>query len=412
MKKKYSSHLINEGYQNNNGLFDSGKGSKIILNGKSFLDLSSGNGTQLLGHNSSIFKKTIKNMVKENITLLCTPNKQANSFSKVLKKILPNKHKFIFCNSGTEAIIKALRICHAITDKNLILSVTGSWHGSVDNLLFTPGNNLKANPLSAGIAKNFQKKIKFIPYNDIQTSEKIIKKYRKKAACIVIEPIQGCLPMEEAKSYLKFLRNISKKYKINLIFDELITGLRTDGSSLQSYFNIKPDISTFGKCFGGGLPIGIIAITKKVYNSIYKKNPKVFFGGTFSGNSLSTYVGKEITNYVLKNKKKIFPKLENSSKFFQTKLNEFFVTEKIKAKIYRFKSLLRVVYTDKQPKNRVQRDFFEHKNQSKIFLMKNFLFSKKIYYPGNGLIFFSDKIKKSELEYLVKTFKTGFKNFF
>ena len=90
MKKKYSSHLINEGYQNNNGLFDSGKGSKIILNGKSFLDLSSGNGTQLLGHNSSIFKKTIKNMVKENVTLLCTPNKQANSFSKVLKKI-PSK---------------------------------------------------------------------------------------------------------------------------------------------------------------------------------------------------------------------------------------------------------------------------------------------------------------------------------
>ena len=412
MIKKNNSYLINEGYQNNNNLFESGKGSKIVLNGKSFLDLSLGAGTQILGHNSLVFKKTIKSMVKENITLLCTPNKQANSFSRVLKKMFPNKHKFIFCNTGTEAMIKALRICHAITDKNLILSVTGSWHGSVDNLLFTPGKNLKANPLSAGIAKNFQKKIKFIPYNDIKTSEKIIKKYRKKAACIVIEPIQGCLPLEEAKSYLKFLRNISKKYKINLIFDELITGLRTDGRSLQTYFNIKPDISIFGKCFGGGLPIGIIAITKKVYNSIYKKNPKVFFGGTFSGNSLSTYVGKEITTYILKNKKKIFPKLENTSKLFQTKLNEFFVEEKIKAKVYRFKSLLRVVYTDKQPKNRVQRDFFEHKNQGKIPLMKNFLFSKKIYYPNNGVIFFSDKINKGELEYLIKNFKMGFKKFF
>ena len=82
-----------------------------------------------------------------------------------------------------------------------------------------------------------------------------------------MEPIQACLPMKESKKYLKFLRKISEKNKIILIFDELITGLRTDGSTLQNYFKIKPDISTFGKCFGGGMPIGIIGISKK-----YQKN--------------------------------------------------------------------------------------------------------------------------------------------
>ena len=107
-----------------------------------------------------------------------------------------------------------------------------------------------------------------------------------------------------AKNYLKFLRQISSKHNIILIFDELITGLRTNGSTLQNYFKIKPDISTFGKCFGGGFPIGIIGITKKVYQNLSKKNKKVFFGGTFSANSISTYVGMRTTNYILKNKKK------------------------------------------------------------------------------------------------------------
>ena len=88
---------------------------------------------------------------------------------------------------------------------------------------------------------------------------------------------------EEAKEYLKFLKSNfkKKKYKILLIFDEIITGLRTDASTLQKYFDIKPDISTFGKCFGGGLPIGIIGVSKMVFNKMKNKEKKIFFGGTF-----------------------------------------------------------------------------------------------------------------------------------
>lgn len=403
--------IINEGYSNKN-FYSGGKGSKIIKDGKKFLDLSFCAGSLLLGHNSKIFKKSLKEITNKNISPLASPNSQANNFAKLLKKIISYKNNFIFCNSGTEAVTKALRLSFALSKKNIIVSTTGSWHGSVDNLLFTPKKNLAPSPLSNGILKTHEKNLKFIPYNDIQKSKKIIQKYKKKISCIIIEPIQACLPMIEAKQYLKFLRDISKKNNIILIFDELITGLRTDASTIQNCFKIKPDISTFGKCFGGGLPIGIIGISKKIYKRLSSSDRKVFFGGTFSANSISTYVGMKTTEYIYKNRKKIFNKLEKNSIFFQNEMNNYFKKNFINANVFRFKSLLRVVYTNRKVTNRVQRDFFETDKLKKVNQIREFLYKKNIYYPINGLIFFSDQTSIKDINYLIKNFKLAFKNFY
>ena len=128
--------------------------------------------------------------------------------------------------------------------------MTGSWHGSVDKLLFKKKE--KNFPISDGLNENDKKNIKFIDYNDIESSKKILNKFKNKISCIIIEPIQGCLPDPEIEKYLKFLSVFSKKNKSILIFDEIITGLRTANGSVQNYYNIKPDISLFGKSYGGG----------------------------------------------------------------------------------------------------------------------------------------------------------------
>ena len=104
----------------------------------------------------------------------------------------------------------------------------------------------------------------------------ILYKNKKKISSIIIEPIQGSLPNYEIKKYLKFLSHYSKKNNIILIFDEMITGIRTDCSSIQKYFGINAEISTFGKCFGAGLPIGIISISKKLVQNSRILNPKFF----------------------------------------------------------------------------------------------------------------------------------------
>ena len=404
-------YILNEGYGDNKNLFSSGTGSNIFVGKKKYLDLSLCAGSLILGHNSKIFKKSIKQVFKNNISNLAAKNLHAYNFSKTLKKNFPEYTKFIFCNSGTEAVFKSLRIARALTKKELIISVTGSWHGSTSELLFTNNENLNSIPLSEGLEKQAKNKIKFIPYNNIEISKKILNKYKKKIMCIIVEPIQGCLP-QDAEKYLKFLDNYSKKNKILMIFDEMITGLRFNCSSVQNELKLNPSISTFGKCFGGGLPIGIIAIKKVVEKKLNYKNNKVFFGGTFSGNSINTHVADKVVNYILKNKKYIFKDVEKKSEYLETELNNFFNKENYDAKCFRASSMLRIVFTKKMIKNRLQRDFFVKKKNNKINILKNFYFSKKIYYPSSGIIFLATSTSMNDLKYFIKITKIAFRKIF
>ena len=407
-----SNSLLNEGYTNTKHYFDGGKGSKILSNNKEYIDLSFGAGSLILGHNSKIYKDSIKDITKNNLSILASPNKQAFEFSKLLSKIFKNYSKFIFCNSGTEAIFKTLRIARTISKKEKIVSVTGSWHGSADSLLFTADKKLKPEPLSNGLSQENKKNLIFIPYNNIEKSKKILDKNKKKISCIIIEPIQGCLPTEKSKDYLQFLEKYSNKNKIILIFDEMITGLRSKDNSVQATFKIKPSISTFGKCLGGGMPIGIIAINKKIEMLLKNNKKKVFFGGTFSGNSISTYVGKKTTEFIYKNKKKIYQNLERKSIFFQKELNYFISKNNINAKIYRFGSLIRLVFSNREIDNRLQRDFFEKNSTNNIKKIKNFFYLNNINYPSNGLIFFSYSTSEKDVQKILKIFKLGLKKFF
>lgn len=408
LKKNY---IMNEGYEKPKDSFHFGKGSKIFIKKKQFLDLSLCAGSLILGHNSNIFKQSIKDALDLNISNFAAKNIHAQNFSNTLKKIFPKYSKFIFCNSGTEAVIKSLRIARSLSKKKMIISVTGSWHGSTSELLYSTDSKFKVKPLSDGLADEGKRNLKFIPYNDIQTSKKILEKNKKKIMCIIIEPVQGCLP-QNAKKYLRFLDQYSRKNNIILIFDEMISGLRFDGSCVQDNLKLNPSITTFGKCLGGGLPIGIIAIKKNIELNIRKKKLKIFFGGTFSGNPINTFVGNKISKYIIHNKKMIFSDLERKSKYLNEELNNFFKINNFQAKCLRVSSMLRIVFTKENAINRFQRDFFEKKNTSKINQFRKFLFTKKIYYPTSGIIFLGTSTNKKDLDYLIKIIKLAFLKIF
>ena len=151
-------NILNEGYNTSKNLFKSGKGALIKgINNKSYIDLTCGSGTILLGHNNEIFKKSIKEFVKRDYSNFALPNVHAHRFSNNLKKIFPAFSKFIFCNSGAEANLKALRIARAITKKDLVANVTGSWHGSIDQFLFKSDKKGKPSAISNGLEKNLKK---------------------------------------------------------------------------------------------------------------------------------------------------------------------------------------------------------------------------------------------------------------
>ena len=405
------SFIKNEGYKDIKNLFSSGIGSNIFINRRKYLDLSLCAGSIILGHNSNIYRKTIKEILNKKLSNFAAKNVYGAKLAETLHTNFPKYEKFVFCNSGTEAVMKSLRVARAISKNNLIISVTGSWHGSTSELLFTNNNKLKNIELSDGLDHNFKKNLRFIPYNNINDSEKILNKYKKKIMCIIIEPIQGCLPIK-AKKYLKFLSKYSKENNITLIFDEMITGLRFNGSSAQDQLKLNPSITTFGKCFGGGFPIGIIALKKEILKKLNKDKKKIFFGGTFSANTINSYLSIKTINYILKHKKKIFNDLEKKAIYLERKINQFLIKNNYDAKCFRVSSMLRFVFTKKDIINRSQRDFFEKKNLKKINLFRNFLFKNGIYYPSNGLIFLATTTSFKDLDYFIKIAKKAFKKIY
>ncbi len=402
--------LLNEGYQSGKIFFQKGDRQYIYTKNKKFLDLSCCAGTLILGHNSYIFKKSLRNVIKNKISNFAALNQQASIYSKTLNKMLPKYSKFIMCNSGTESVSKALRICRAVTKKRLVISISGSWHGSVDETLYAKKGSKKIY-LSDGLYSKGNELI-FAPYNDIIKTKKILDKNLNKIMCILIEPIQACLPLKNANKYLKFLNDYSKKNKLVLFFDEMITGLRTDGKTVQDLYKIKPDISTFGKCYGGGTPIGIIALSKNIDNKIKQKKLRIFFGGTFSANSINMYIADNTLKYINENKQKIFKRINNFSVYFQNELNKYFDKNSLDLKILRFKSMARIVYSNKVVKNRYQRDFLEVNKNKQIESFLNLFEKNNIYYPRNGTIFFNNAMNFRDINHLIQVIKRNSKKIF
>lgn len=403
--------VLNERYQKPKFYIEKGFNDKILINNNFFYDISFCSGVLILGHNSKIFKKILKEFSKKNISLFADPNIYAEQLAKKIKFFFPRFYNIVFCNSGTESVIKALRICRSLNTKKLIVSVSGSWHGSVDQTLYAPGKDLKPLPISAGLSLNQQKKLRFIPYNDITKSKKILDKIKKDVNCLIIEPVMGSFPTEKSKTYLKFLENYCRKNKILIVFDEIITGFRSENGSVQEKFKLKPDITLIGKILGGGFPIGAIGLSKDISKKLNQNKDKVIFGGTFSANSFSVYAGYKTLQYISKNKN-FYKKLINKSYKFQKKINDFIIKHNIDTWMYRFDTMNRLVFSKKIIKNRIQRDFLENIKDKKIKLFKKYLYDNKIYYPPSGIIFFSSASSEKNIEKIIKIFCKGLIKYF
>ena len=197
--------------------FEKAKRNYIILSGKKYFDLSLHSGVLFLGHNHSTFSYTLKSILKKKISISDVKKKNIKKIYELIKYYFKSTHKIIFCSTGSESVIKSIRICKAITNKKKIFLVNGSWHGSVDQTLFHSKKDLKPLPLSSGLDNQLINNVKILPYNDIEGSKKVLDKFAKEVSCLIIEPISASLPLEKSKKYLKFLRNYcDKKNNFNL----------------------------------------------------------------------------------------------------------------------------------------------------------------------------------------------------
>ncbi len=387
------------------------KDDYIYIGKKKYFDLSLQNGVLLLGHNNKIFNKSLNQIIKKKYTISKLNNKNLNKdFFKLVKKYFKNAHELIYCTTGSEAITKAIRIARALNkNKTKIFIVNGSWHGSVDQTLFNAKNNLRPIPMSAGIGNIFRDNVKILPFEDIDKTKKILNAHYRNASCILIEPVAASLPIQNRESYLKYLRDFCKKKKLIMIFDEIITGIRTEKGSVQNKYNIFPDITIAGKAIGGGFPISFILPNKEVSVKINKLKDKIFFGGTFSGNNYSVLSSYNTLKFINKN---MITKMLKNSAYFQKKINNFCLENNLDVKVYRFDGFLRLIFSKKNINNIVARDFLEVKNRKKIDKFKKYLYNKRILYPKNGVIFLSIMINRDKTDFLIRNICQGIKKYF
>ena len=260
--------------------------------GNEFVDFCCSWGPLILGHNhQGIYKKVVETL--QNGTSFGAPTVLENELAELILSRNPYIDKIRFVSSGTEAVMSALRLARGYTGRKKVVKFEGCYHGHSDSLLVKAGSGLVTfgESSSAGVPAEFANETLVLPLNDIEALKNCFEVHGNDIACAIIEPIpanNGLLLQE--KSFLLALREICTQYNSLLFFDEVISGFRVGFNGAAEMLDITPDIVTYGKIIGGGLPVGAYGAKKEIMAQISPDGP-VYQAGTLSGNPVAMAAG-------------------------------------------------------------------------------------------------------------------------
>ena len=270
-----------------------GDGSRIYdEDGNVFVDFCASWGPLILGHNDPDIRGAILEAVMEG-TSFGGPSVRGMALAKTILKNNRFIEKIRFVSSGTEAVMSAIRLARGYTGRNKVIKFEGCYHGHVDSLMVKAGSGLATFGVStsAGIPESFIGETLVLPLNNPQLLEEMLQKHGHDVACIIVEPIpaNNGLLLQDA-SFLECLRLKCYKYGVLLIFDEVISGFRVGFEGAAGMYNIKPDIITYGKIIGGGMPVGAYGASAELMAMIAPEGP-VYQAGTLSANPVAMAAG-------------------------------------------------------------------------------------------------------------------------
>lgn len=268
-----------------------GEGQWIYdIDGNRYLDMLSSWGPLILGHRNEDVHKAVVEAMERGFSF-GAPTLKEVSLAELVVKSVPSIESVRFVNSGTEAVMSALRLARAYTGRNKIIKFDGCYHGHSDSMLVSAGSGMAAVASSKGVPESFLKETISLPYNDIEAVKKAFTACPDDIAAIILEPVAGnmgvVLPEE---GYLEFLRDITEKHGSLLIFDEVITGFRLSLGGAQEVFGITPDLTTLGKVIGGGFPVGAYGGKKEIMKMVAPEGD-MYQAGTLSGNPVAMAAG-------------------------------------------------------------------------------------------------------------------------
>jgi glutamate-1-semialdehyde 2,1-aminomutase len=302
------------------------KGKNLIdVDNNKYTDYWIGHWSLILGHGPKKVKDSLRKQIEKS-WMYGTVNEQTIKLSEIIAKTVPVAEKIRYVTSGTEATMYAVRLARSVTGRKIIAKVDGGWHGYTSDLLKSVNWPFSESE-SSGVVN--EEKIISIPYNDLEGSLKILKKFSKDLAGVIVEPVLGgggCIPA--TKEYLKGIQEFSHKNKSLFILDEIVTGFRFRFGCLYPTMKLDPDIVTLGKIVGGGMAIGVMCGKKEIMQYAdttgKKKSERSYVGGgTFSANPSSMVAG-HATLSELKSNNTIYSKINGLGEIARKELGKVF----------------------------------------------------------------------------------------
>jgi glutamate-1-semialdehyde 2,1-aminomutase len=211
----------------------------------------------------------------------------------LIKKMVPSIDSIRMVNSGTEATMSALRLARGYTGRELVIKFEGCYHGHNDSFLIKAGSGALTlgTPNSPGVTSGTAKDTLTAGYNDIESVKELFTRYPEQIAAVILEPVTGNMGVVvPTTEFIQGIRDLCTKYGTVLIFDEVMTGFRLSKGGAQQILGITPDLTTFGKIIGGGLPVGAYGGKQEIMDKLAPKGP-VYQAGTLSGNPLAMAAG-------------------------------------------------------------------------------------------------------------------------
>jgi glutamate-1-semialdehyde 2,1-aminomutase len=259
---------------------------------KRYVDYVGSWGPMILGHSHPEVLDAVRNQLQHGLSY-GAPTAMETEMADLVCSLVPSMEMVRMVSSGTEATMSAIRLARGFTGRDNIIKFEGCYHGHSDSLLVKAGSGLLTQgiPSSAGVPADFAKHTLTLPFNDIQAVEHMLSEVGDSVACIIVEPVAGnmnCVP--PAPNYLQGLREQCDKHGVVLIFDEVMTGFRVALGGAQALYGVKPDLTTFGKIIGGGMPVGCFGGKRAIMQCIAPLGP-VYQAGTLSGNPIAMAAG-------------------------------------------------------------------------------------------------------------------------
>ena len=281
------------------------------IDGNQYTDFVGSWGPAILGHNNPVVRKAVQEACEGGLSF-GAPTLKETTLAQEISDAVPSMEKIRLVNSGTEACMSAMRVARGYTKKPGFIKFSGCYHGHCDFYLVKAGSGALTfgSPNSGGVPANIVKDTHLIPYNDPDALKECIRS-NPDIGTIILEPMMGnCGFIKPEPEFMDTLRELQSKHKICIIFDEVMTGFRVSYGGAQSILNFKPNLSTFGKVIGGGMPLAAYGGNAEIMSCVAPEGD-VYQAGTLSGNPIAVTAGLETLSQL---KTKDYSKLDQRSK--------------------------------------------------------------------------------------------------